>query len=147
GVRQSERTDLYQAALARLDLFRCWCSRADLAASAPHGDEGPRYPGTCRGRAEGPRKPSLRFRVGDEEVRWTDRVHGDRCDNPSHQVGDFVVRRADGIFAYQLAVVVDDMAQGMTEVVRGEDLMASTARQILLYRALGAPPPRWAHVP
>jgi glutamyl-tRNA synthetase len=86
-------------------------------------------------------------RVADEEVRWRDAVHGDRCDNPSHQVGDFVVRRADGIFAYQLAVVADDLEQGITEVVRGDDLMASTARQLLLYRALGAAPPAWAHVP
>ena len=146
-VRQSERVGLYEAALARLDTFRCWCSRAELVASAPHGEEGPRYPGTCRERREGPKKPSLRLRVADEEVRWQDRLHGEQCDNPSHQVGDFVVRRADGIFAYQLAVVVDDIAQGVTEVVRGDDLMTSTARQLLLYRALGAPPPRWAHVP
>jgi glutamyl-tRNA synthetase len=146
-VRQSERIHLYEAALARLDTFPCWCSRAELVASAPHGDDGPRYPGTCRGRTEGPRRPSLRVRVDDEEVVWRDRLHGERRDRPSQQVGDFVVRRADGIFAYQLAVVVDDVAQGVTEVVRGDDLLSSTARQILLYRALGAAPPSWAHVP
>jgi glutamyl-tRNA synthetase len=148
-VRQSERVHLYEAALARLPTFRCWCSRKELVASAPHGpsDDGPRYPGTCRDRTSGPRPPSLRMRVRDEDVRWHDQVRGGQCDNPSHQVGDFVVRRADGIFAYQLAVVVDDVAQGITEVVRGDDLMASTARQILLYRTLGAATPRFAHVP
>jgi glutamyl-tRNA synthetase len=146
-VRQSERIELYENALSKLDTFPCWCSRADLAASAPHGDEGPRYPGTCRDRAPLPKPASRRVRVEPGVLDWIDLVRGEQHDDPSQQVGDFVVRRADGVFTYQLAVVVDDAAQGVTEVVRGDDLMSSTARQIHLYRALGAPVPQFAHVP
>jgi glutamyl-tRNA synthetase len=146
-VRQSERIDLYERALSQLDTFACWCSRADLAASAPHGDEGPRYPGTCRGRAPAAKPASRRVRVEPGAIDWIDLVHGPRRDHPSQQVGDFVVRRADGVFTYQLAVIVDDAAQGVTEVVRGDDLLSSTARQIHLYRALGLAVPKFAHVP
>ena len=146
-VRQSERIDLYESALARLDTFACWCSRADLAASAPHGDEGPRYPGTCRERAPLAKPASRRVRVDPGAIAWIDLVHGERRDDPSQQVGDFVVRRADGVFTYQLAVVVDDAAQGVTEVLRGDDLLSSTARQIHLYRALNLAVPQFAHVP
>jgi glutamyl-tRNA synthetase len=156
--RQSERLDHYQRAVDKLvaggRAFPCFCSRAELAASAPHGDEGPRYPGTCRdlnsaqiAERSRTRKPSLRLRVEPGAITWTDAVHGERCDDPSQQVGDFVIRRADGIFAYQLAVVVDDAEMGIEEVVRGDDLLASTARQIYLYRALGFREPRFAHVP
>jgi glutamyl-tRNA synthetase len=150
-VRQSERIHLYEAALARLDTFPCTCSRADVqrAASAPHaGEEGPRYLGTCRDPAAlRPRTPAVRVRVQPGDIEWLDLIHGAQCDDPSQQVGDFVVRRADGMFAYQLAVVVDDAAQGITDVVRGDDLLSSTARQIHLYRALGQAAPRFAHVP
>jgi glutamyl-tRNA synthetase len=156
---QSQRGELYAAALERLaragHLYRCTCSRREIAAaaSAPHGagDEGPRYPGTCRGRtitsleeAEG---EALRFRVEPEKVRFHDLVHGIRSVDPYGETGDFVVRRRDGVAAYQLAVVVDDEAMGITDVLRGDDLLTSTARQLLLYRALGHPPPSWAHVP
>jgi len=147
--RQSERSDHYERALMVLDragrLFRCSCSRAELnASSAPHGDLGPRYPGTCR---EGPRHParacSLRFRMPAGES-FVDRLYADQAAS----VGDdFVVRRSDGLYAYQLAVVVDDIAMQVSEVVRGADLLESTPRQIALYRALGASPPRFLHVP
>jgi glutamyl-tRNA synthetase len=161
-VRQSERFDRYQETLERLDrdrrLFPCYCSRAEVAraSQAPQqpGDEA-RYPGTCRtltrdqiaAHERAGRRPSLRFRVEPEEVAWEDGVLGPQTGDPSQQVGDFVVRRADGLYAYQLAVVVDDAAMGVTDVVRGADLTTSTPRQILLHRALGAAPPRFAHVP
>ena len=164
---QSERSDHYQAALDRLAasgyVFPCYCSRADIAraaqasASAPHGqsDDGPRYPGTCRSltreqiasHERSGRRPAMRFVVEAGEVEFDDGVHGARRFDPAREVGDFVVRRADGLFAYQLAVVVDDAAMGIEEVVRGDDLLPSTARQILLYRALGFEVPRFAHVP
>lgn len=159
---QSERLPLYEAALARLEaegrLFPCFCSRAEIArlASAPHGpdDDGPPYPGTCRDLSPAERearaaqrRPSWRFRVLPGEVGWVDGVRG-----PSHQevqqaVGDVVLRRGDGIHAYQLAVVVDDAAMAITHVLRAADLTGSTARQIQLFEALGAPVPAFAHVP
>jgi glutamyl-tRNA synthetase len=160
---QSARTDRYDQALDRLraagHVFPCWCSRADIAraATAPHGpgDEGPRYPGTCRELTEeqkhqfsaSDRRPSLRLRVPAGEVEWVDQVAGPQRQDVLATVGDFVLRRADGVHAYQLAVVVDDVAGGIEEVVRGDDLLSSTPRQVLLYRLLGAPAPRWAHVP
>jgi len=161
---QSERTERYEEALRRLaaegHLFACTCSRREIlaAASAPHaGEEGPAYPGTCRARAVPAGAPSLtrwavadaalRFRVPDEEVCFHDGVRGRACFRPAHDTGDFVVRRKDGVAAYQLAVVVDDAAMGITDVVRGGDLLGSTARQLLLFRALGLPEPRFAHVP
>jgi glutamyl-tRNA synthetase len=160
--RQSERAPRYAAALARLRAsgraYACFCSRAEIAAAsrAPHGpgEEGPRYPGTCRALPEGEvarrsrsRPPAWRFRVAPGAVAFEDGVHGPQALHPSDEVGDFVVMRADGVAAYQLAVVVDDAAMGVTDVVRGSDLLPSTARQILLYRALGLSPPRFAHVP
>jgi glutamyl-tRNA synthetase len=157
-VRQSERMSLYEDALARLEaegrLYPCFCTRAEIreAASAPHGalPEGS-YPGTCRGLSDAERERrraagrpfALRVRAGSELVEFDDRLHG-RC---GVVVDDFVVRRADGVPAYQLAVVVDDAAQGVGEVVRGDDLIDSTPRQILLARLLGLPVPRYAHVP
>ncbi len=148
--RQSQRSSRYDAALARLrqagHLFRCTCTRAELvaASSAPHGELGPRYPGTCR---HGPRSPrraaSWRFRL-DVGEGFVDAVHGAQ---PASEGDDFIVHRSDGLYAYQLAVVVDDLAMGITEVVRGADLLSSTPRQIAIYRALGATPPRFAHVP
>ncbi len=150
---QSERQSRYEEAVARLGaaghLYPCTCSRKEIAAvaSAPHSDEeGPRYPGTCR---EGPSHPghpaALRFRMAEPSPGFDDGLHG--AVPPGLGEGDFVVRRADGIFAYQLAVVVDDAAMGITEVVRGDDLLASTPRQIALYRALGLPTPAFLHVP
>jgi glutamyl-Q tRNA(Asp) synthetase len=157
-VRQSERGARYDEALARLGagghVFDCACSRAELSrsASAPDpedpGDEGPVYPGTCRdGLPRGREARAVRFRVREGPVAFTDLVHGGVVEATSRRVGDFVVRRADGIHAYQLAVVVDDGAQGVTQVVRGADLLSSTGRQLLLREALGLPPVVHAHLP
>jgi glutamyl-tRNA synthetase len=161
--RQSERLPRYRAALALLRdaglVYPCFCSRAEVAAStqAPHrpNDHGPRNPGTCRdltvgecsARAARGRPPAWRFRVPAGEVTFEDAVHGRQSIDVAAATGDFVVARADGVPAYQLAVVVDDVAMEVTDVVRGADLLSSTARQLLLYAALGARPPRFAHVP
>jgi glutamyl-tRNA synthetase len=160
---QSQRGDLYEAALRRLAerglLFECDCSRRDIAAAAraPHaGEEGPRYPGTCRERrvdpapsllTHGRSRVALRMRVEPGDLCFPDLLMGRCCFDPSAETGDFVVRRKDGAAAYQLAVVVDDGAMGITHVVRGGDLLSSTARQLLVYRALGLPEPRFLHVP
>jgi glutamyl-tRNA synthetase len=158
---QSERSDLYEEALAELDrrglVYECVCTRREIAeaASAPHADdEGPRYPGTCLEREavtmakmQERRPVALRFRTPPGEVWFDDLVHGRTSFDPAVEVGDFVVRRKDGVAAYQLAVTVDDAAMGITHVVRADDLLSSTARQILLYRALGHEPPRFLHVP
>lgn len=153
-LKQSDRSAVYEAALAQLGdrVYPCWCSRAEIAraASAPHaGEEGPRYPGTCaRGAAPKPgRTPALRFRAAKGETAFVDLVHGRYAQDVDAAVGDFVVRRADGVASYQLAVVVDDAAQGITDVLRADDLLASTPRQLQLYAALGLSPPRFAHVP
>ena len=157
-VYQSRRTRLYEAALTRLfaagAVFDCSCSRADIArsASAPAAsdvaEEGPVYPGTCRaGLGLGRPARSVRFRVPEGEIVFRDTVFGEQSQDVARAVGDFVVRRADGLFAYQLAVVVDDADQGVTQVVRGADLLSSTARQIALLRALGLPEPSYAHLP
>jgi glutamyl-tRNA synthetase len=148
---QSERAQRYDDALARLEranlLFRCSCTRAEVLAassSAPHGDLGPRYPGTCRARPiRAERASSLRFHM-DEGPAFVDRLFGPQAGSPGD---DFIVQRSDGLYAYQLAVVVDDIAMGISEVVRGADLLSSTPRQIALYRALGAEPPAFLHVP
>ena len=158
-VFQSHRTALYEDAQAFLRerglVFDCACSRAEVAraASAPDARDaadadGPVYPGTCRaGLPAGRAARAVRFRVPPGVVAFDDAVFGRVEEETSTRVGDFVVRRADGPFAYQLAVVVDDAAQGVTEVVRGADLLSSTARQILLQRALGLPTPAYAHLP
>jgi glutamyl-tRNA synthetase len=160
---QSERTHHYVEHLERLQraglVYPCYCSRTDIqrAASAPHGPEpdGAQYPGTCRDperrvqqrRAHPERLPAYRFIAPDETVRVVDRLKGPIEQNLARQVGDFVVWRADGTPAYQLAVVVDDALMRVGEVVRGEDLLDSTPRQVVLYRALGYPVPAFAHVP
>jgi glutamyl-tRNA synthetase len=158
---QSLRADRYTAALDELTrgghLYECFCSRTEIAlASAPHGpsDEGPRYPGTCaaltsaqRAERRKTRAPALRLRVPPGTIAFDDALAGPQQMDVAAQVSDFVLRRADGVFAYQLAVVVDDAAMGVTQVLRGADLLASTARQLLLYRLLGLPPPRFAHAP
>ncbi len=148
-VRQSDHSTSYDEALARLPTYRCVCSRAEIAAaSAPHAGEETRYPGTCRDRGipEG-RPAALRLRVPDEWVEFHDEILGPQRFHPQQEIGDFVLKRADGIHAYQLAVVVDDAAMGITQVLRGADLLSSTARQLLLYRMLQLAPPRWAHAP
>lgn len=152
-VWQSRRTALYEEALARLRaknlVYDCACSRAELqrAASAPLGAE-PVYPGTCRdGIAAGKVARAIRFRAPAEVIAFDDRIAGRIEEHVAGRTGDFVVRRADGLFAYQLAVVVDDAEQGVTQVVRGADLLHSTPRQIALQRALGYPTPEYAHVP
>jgi glutamyl-tRNA synthetase len=157
-VRQSERMGLYEEAVARLDdedlLYPCYCTRREIraAVSAPHGiPAADRYPGTCREltRAERAEKeaagrpPALRVRAEGAWVAFEDRLLG----RQEGETDDFVVRRNDGAPAYQLAVVVDDAAQGVGEVVRGADLVDSTPRQLLLARLLGLPVPRYAHVP
>lgn len=160
-VYQSERTELYQNAMQQLvdqDLvYECFCSRKDIreASSAPHGQE-LRYPGTCVNldsntanskRQEKP--PAIRVRVGDGEVVFVDNCVGECRDDLSKGCGDFVIKRADGLFAYQLATAVDDMQQGITDVVRGADLVDSTSRQIYLMQKLNpdfALPQYW-HVP
>jgi glutamyl-tRNA synthetase len=156
--RQSERGARYEQALAALAardlIYQCDCSRAEIArvASAPHpGDEGPRYPGTCRDRGMRARRwkraPAIRLRVPDGVITIDDAIQGTVRQDVAATVGDFVLRRGDGIFAYQLAVVVDDLAMDIDEVVRGADLLTSAPRQTLLARLLGGTPPRWAHVP
>lgn len=157
-LTQSAHLGRYQAALdtlrARGLVYGCACTRKELsrAASAPHaGEEGPPYPGTCRDKglplADPARPVSWRFRVGPGRVRVEDRWQGTLEQDVAAEVGDFVLKRRDGIFAYQLAVVVDDLFQGVTEVVRGRDLLSSAPRQVLLARALGGEPPRFAHLP
>jgi glutamyl-Q tRNA(Asp) synthetase len=152
-VWQSQRTALYERALATLRerglVYDCGCSRAELqrAASAPLGRE-PVYPGTCRnGLPAGRVARAIRFRAPDEVIAFDDLLRGRVEENAAQETGDFVVRRADGLFAYQLAVVVDDAEQGVMQVVRGADLLSSTARQIALQRALGVPTPEYAHLP
>jgi glutamyl-tRNA synthetase len=148
---QSERLDSYAAAIATLRergaVYPCTCSRKDIleAASAPHGDLGAVYPGTCRGGVTRRDRPAaLRLRVDEPAPSFVDALHGSR---PAQSVDDFVLQRGDGVYAYQLAVVVDDVAMNITEVVRGDDLLSSTPRQLALYRALGAQAPEFLHVP
>ena len=159
---QSRRTALYQAALERLEaqglVYPCFCTRAELhAASAPHREDGQVvYPGTCRGltaeqAAERARRtgraPALRLWVPEEEITFIDGHMGEYGEWLPADCGDFLLRRSDGVFAYQLAVVVDDAAMGVTEVVRGADLLASTPRQLLLYRLLRLEAPAFYHFP
>lgn len=154
---QSARAGRYQAALDRLVhegcAYPCACSRKDIEqALRSLGRERPRhgelvYPGTCRGGLRGRAARAWRFRVEPGRVQWTDRRLGAQSQDVAQEVGDFVLKRADGWFAYQLAVVVDDAEQGVTHVVRGEDLADNTARQLLLQRALQLPAPGYLHTP
>ena len=156
---QSERSQFYRSALDQLRsggfIYPCTCSRKDIAAAAraPHAtdDDEPIYPGTCRQNRKSEivdHKFSWRFRIPDgETVSFTDGHFGPQQFIAGKDFGDFVVWRHDDVPAYQLSVVVDDAAMQITEVVRGEDLLKSTARQLLLYRALGLPPPEFYHCP
>ena len=142
---QSTRTSAYQSAIDTLlsegKAFWCGCSRNDLPPSGI-------YPGTCRnGLAPGKYPRAVRFKVGGSTIRFSDLIQGAIEENLEDSVGDFIIRRADGLPAYQLAVVVDDAFQGITEVVRGLDLLESTARQIHLQHVLGLPTPAYAHHP
>jgi len=151
-VHQSGRQDLYDEALRRLiqceAAYRCNCSRKLIAATARPGSEGPIYPGGCRNDGPGPDVPAAwRVKVTDQGIRFNDRVVGEVAQRLAAEIGDFVIRRIDGFTAYQLAVVVDDQAQGVTDVVRGADLLWSTPRQIWLQQLLGYETPRYAHLP
>lgn len=147
--RQSERSELYAEALARLSTFECTCTRRELreATFAPHGRE-PVYPGTCRRGPTHPERPrAIRWHTPPGTVTVHDAVQGEHHEDVAAEVGEFVLRRSDGAWAYQLAVVVDDAAMGVTHVLRGADLWTSTARQVLLQQVLGLPTPAFAHVP
>ena len=140
---QSQRDEAYAAALVQLGdlVYNCGCTRRELGA-------GEYYPGTCRNGLPPGRLPrSSRLRVPDREIEWTDQRLGPQRENLTHSTGDFVLRRADHVWAYQLAVVVDDGHQGITGIVRGEDLLTSTARQIYLQERLHLPRPSYRHVP
>jgi glutamyl-Q tRNA(Asp) synthetase len=156
-VWQSQRSAIYEAAVAQLqaqgDVYRCACSRKDIAAlweaqgrSRPRHGDWP-YPGTCRAGLHGRSGRALRLRVPDGEVHWHDRRLGAQHQDVAEAVGDFVLQRADGLWAYQLAVVVDDGAQGISHIVRGEDLTDNTPRQIVLQQRLGLPTPSYLHTP
>ncbi len=158
-IVQTTREQHYQAAFSQLKkagaIFPCRCSRRDIASAlrtpSPPGTETP-YPGTCRPENNpAPFKPgepvAWRYRVSDTTLVWQDEILGRQIDNLARHPGDFIVRRKDGIIAYQLASVVDDALTGATDVVRGADLVDSTARQIALFRSLGYPAPRFWHVP
>lgn len=157
---QSQRFDFYKSQLRRLEdrglVYPCFCSRAQLhAASAPHASDGePLYAGTCRsltpaqiGEKSRTRSPALRLRVPEETIAFEDLHYGPQSQYLPTGCGDFILRRSDGVYAYQLAVVADDGDMGVTQVVRGRDLLSSTPRQILLYRLLGYPEPEFGHTP
>lgn len=151
-IWQSKRTPAYAAALEQLKtterVFPCACTRKELADSALAPDGAAIYPGTCRqGLAAGRTARTWRLRVGEARVAFDDAVQGTVVSDLAREAGDFILLRADGLFAYQLAVSVDDAAAGITHVVRGADLLASTARQILLQQSLGLPTPGYAHLP
>lgn len=143
---QSRRLAAYDAAFEQLRaadrLFACWCSRSELAAGG-----GVHRDGHCVAAADPDRPPAWRLRVPDVDVEFDDALHGPQRENLRESVGDFVIRRAEGFYSYQLACVVDDAHQGITDVVRGSDLLDSTARQIWLQRCLGLPTPTYRHLP
>ncbi|MCH5286452.1 MAG: tRNA glutamyl-Q(34) synthetase GluQRS [Christensenellaceae bacterium] len=157
---QSERTEIYVRALRELEakglVYPCFCTRAQLHASvAPNlGDTQVVYAGTCArlspeeaGKLSKLRAPALRLRVPDEEVAFTDGLCGPQRENLARDCGDFILRRSDGLFGYQLAVVVDDALSGVNQVVRGRDILSATPRQIYLQRLLGYPQPDYVHIP
>ncbi len=153
-LKQSERTEVYDEYFNKLDskglIYPCYCSRAWLhAATAPHGDT-PVYDGHCRflpPELRPDRPPAMRLIVPNETITFTDKLQGEFSQNLKSECGDFIVRRSDRTYAYQLAVVVDDALSGVTEVVRGADLLSSSPRQIYLYRLFGFDLPEFLHVP
>ena len=159
-IYQSRRTQAYAAAFHALEerglVYPCFCTRAQrLAASAPHRSDGAAlYSGRCRHLApearaalSARRVPAWRIQVPEETVSFRDKLQGDCAQNLAAECGDFILRRSDGVYAYQLAVVVDDAFQGVTQVVRGSDLLASAPRQLWLQSKLGLPHPEYGHVP
>jgi glutamyl-Q tRNA(Asp) synthetase len=143
---QHQRHDAYLAALQQLhtqgDIFWCCCSRTDLSRLGATT-----YPGTCRHFNTERDHAAIRLRIDDKRISFNDRLHGPQAENLKNSIGDFVLRRRDGLFSYQLAVVVDDAFQKVTDVVRGADLLDNTARQIFLQEKLGLPTPRYMHSP
>ncbi len=159
-VYQSERTAVYAEAFHALEerglIYPCYCTRAErLAASAPHRSDGQTiYDGRCSRLTEAERealsqtrRPAWRVKVGQESITFCDFLYGEYKEDLKTDCGDFILRRSDGVYAYQLAVVADDAAMGVTQVVRGSDLLSSTPRQIYLQRLLGLPEPEYGHVP
>ena len=153
-VWQSRRHSLYRDALGRLKekglLYPCYCSRKDWQAAAAQGADGFVYNGRCRRPEDRPhtdKPPAWRIRVNDETIGFDDGIVGHYAQNLTRDIGDFVLLRADGFWAYQLAVVADDDDQGITHIVRGQDLLVSTPRQIYLQRCLGFATPHYAHLP
>jgi len=151
-VYQSQRTGLYAQALEKLEstgnVYPCACSRRDIQQLTAGSGASPVYPGTCRkGLPPGRKARSLRLRVPERYIHFSDRLQGGYREWLPESSGDFILKRADGLFAYQLAVVVDDIEQGITDVVRGTDLLDSTGRQLLIQQLLGAVPPRYLHLP
>ncbi len=155
---QSARTALYEQALEKLEakglIYPCYCSRDELhAASAPHASDGRvLYNGACRGltqvqQASKTRVPAMRIKAADRTYTFIDGLYGEQCANVQKEWGDFVLRRSDGLFAYQFAVVVDDAAMGVTQVTRGRDLLSSVAPQLQLYEVLELTPPDFIHIP
>lgn len=151
-VYQSQRTALYQKALASLgeldQIYPCTCTRKEIADAGVMGTSGPIYPGTCRNyHSVRDKACAWRIKTRDDLIAFQDTISGSVCQRLSHEVGDFVLQRADGVYAYQLAVVVDDNDQNMTHIVRGADLQDSTPRQIYLQQLLGYPVPTYMHLP
>jgi glutamyl-Q tRNA(Asp) synthetase len=151
SVTQSTRIDYYDAALEQLQsaqlLYACICSRKEIGDSAVRGIEGPVYPGTCRNQHHAMQGAALRVITNNDPVEFNDRIQGRISQRIESEIGDFILRRKDGLHAYQLAVVVDDALQAVTHVVRGADLLGSTARQIYLQRLLGYATPAYLHFP
>ena len=150
-VTQSTHIDHYDAALGHLQsrqlLYACICSRKEIGDSAVRGIEGPVYPGTCRNQHHAAQGAALRVITNNDPVEFEDRAQGRPLQRIESEIGDFILRRRDGLHAYQLAVVVDDALKAVTHVVRGADLLDSTARQIYLQRLLGYPTPAYLHFP
>ncbi len=148
---QGRRGEAYADAVQRLIraglVYACTCSRKQLAENARRGVDGPVYPGTCRGRAIESASAAQRLRVPETRIVFADALQGRIACDPARECGDFVLRRADGVYSYQLAVVVDDAEQGISHVVRGADLLTSTPRQIVVQTCLDLPTPAYLHLP
>jgi glutamyl-Q tRNA(Asp) synthetase len=150
-LHQNTRSEAYESALERLRqngaLYACACTRKEIIDSALRGIDGPVYPGTCRSGLNGRQSRAWRVRTTQQEIAFEDAIQGPQAQVLERDIGDFVLKRADGFYAYQLAVVVDDAEQGISHVVRGADLLDSTPRQIHLQRLLQLPTPHYAHLP